>query len=92
LKGSETQVLAISVDDAKTVRDFARDLGASYPLLSDEGKEVSKAYGVLDPGGRVDRRVTFVVDRDGVIRKIDQGMDAVDPSGVVKFCSVLKHK
>ena len=85
-------MLAISVDDPKTVREFAQSLGASYPLLSDEQREVSKAYGVLDPSGRIDRRVTFVVDREGVIRKIDQGMDAIDPSGVVKFCNVLKHK
>ena len=85
-------MLAISVDDHKTVREFADALGASYPLLSDETRDVSKAYGVLDPSGRIDRRVTFVVDREGVIRKVDEGMAAVDPSGVVKFCSGLKHK
>jgi peroxiredoxin Q/BCP len=85
-------VVAISVDDRKTVREFADALGASYPLLSDETREVSKAYGVLDPSGRIDRRVTFVVDREGVIRKVDEGAAAIDPSGVVKFCSVLKRK
>jgi peroxiredoxin Q/BCP len=85
-------VLAISVDDRKTVREFAEALGASYPLLSDETREVSKAYGVLDPSGRIDRRVTFVVDREGVIRKVDEGTAAVDPSGVVKFCNALKRK
>jgi thioredoxin-dependent peroxiredoxin len=85
-------VLAISVDDRKTVREFAEALGASYPLLADETREVSKAYGVLDPSGRIDRRVTFVVDREGVIRKVDEGTAAVDPSGVVKFCNALKRK
>lgn len=84
-------MLAISVDDRKTVREFADALGASYPLLSDETREVSKSYGVLDASGRMDRRVTFVVDREGVIRKVDEGMAAVDPSAVVKFCSVLKR-
>jgi peroxiredoxin len=84
-------VLAISVDDPKTVQKFANSLGASYPLLSDETRKVSEAYGVLDPSG-VDRRVTFVVDREGVIRKVEEGPSAVDPSGVVKFCSVLKRK
>ena len=85
-------MLAISVDDRKTVREFAESLGASYPLLSDDKREVSKAYGVLDPSGRIDRRVTFVVDREGIIRKVDEGTAAIDPSGVVKFCSVLKRK
>ena len=85
-------MVAISVDDRKTVREFAESLGASYPLLSDETRKVSKAYGVLDPSGRVDRRVTFVVDRQGVIRKIEEGIAAVDPNGTVKFCSLLKPK
>ena len=86
MRGHDTQVVAISVDDAKTVREFAQALGASYPVLSDEKREASKAYGVLDPSGRVDRRVTFVVDQGGVIRKIDEGAAAIDPSGVVTFC------
>jgi peroxiredoxin len=86
LRQHATEVLAISVDDAKTVREFAQALGAKYSFLSDEKRDVSKAYGVLDPSGRVDRRVTFVVDREGVIRKIDEGATAMDPSGVVTFC------
>ena len=61
-------------------------------MLADEKREVSKAYGVLDPGGRVARRATFVVDRDGVVRKIDTGSEALDPGGVVQFCSALDSK
>jgi thioredoxin-dependent peroxiredoxin len=83
-------VLAISVDDPKTVHQFAEALGATYPVLSDETRTVTKAYGLLDPGGRVARRVTFVIDRDGIIRKIDEGSAALDPSGVVQFCGLLK--
>jgi peroxiredoxin len=83
-------VIGISVDDPATVRDFAKALGVSYPLLSDEKREVSKAYGVLDPSGRVARRTTFVVDKEGVIRKIDEGAAALDPAGVVAFCQKKK--
>ena len=85
-------MIAISTDDRKTVGEFARALGASYPMLADETRAVSKAYGVLDPGGRVARRVSFVVDRKGIVRKIDGGSEALDPSGVVKFCSLIDHK
>ena len=85
-------MIAISTDDRKTVREFAQALGASYTMLADETREVSKSFGVLDPGGRVARRMTFVVDRQGVIRKIDAGSDALDPAGVVKFCSLVDHK
>jgi peroxiredoxin len=85
-------VVGISVDDAKTVGEFAKALGVSYPLVSDEKREVSKAYGVLDPSGRLAKRTTFVIDRGGVIRKVDEGFAAVDPAGVVTFCSLQKKK
>lgn len=84
--------MAISTDDPKTVREFAAAIGASYPLLADEKREVVKAYGVLDPDGLSARRVTFVIDRLGVVRKIDEGAAALDPSGVVGFCSLLGHE
>lgn len=77
------------MDDRNTVREFARSLGAAYPLLSDETRQVSKAYGVLDPSGEFARRVTFVVDSSGIIRRIDEGADAVDPGGAVTFCKRL---
>lgn len=85
-------MLAISTDDARTIGEFARALGATYPLLSDEQRAAARAYGVLDPGGRVARRATFVIDRAGIIRKIDEGAAALDPSGVVAFCSRLREK
>jgi peroxiredoxin len=80
------------VDDPETVRKFAESIGASYPLLSDATHEVSKAYGVLDPSGRVDRRVTFVVDSSGIIRKVEEGSAAVEPGGVVTFCKRIERK
>ncbi len=90
LKKSDTVVMGVSVDDPKTVAEFAEAIKADYALLSDEQKQVSKSYGVLDPGGRVAQRTTFVVDRDGVVQKIDQGAAALDPAGVITFCSLKK--
>ena len=90
LKKSDTVVMGISVDDAKTVAEFADAIKADYALLSDEKKQVSKDYGVLDPGGRVARRTTFVVDRDGIVQKIDEGAAALDPASVITFCSLKK--
>ena len=37
-------------------------------------------------------RTTFVVDKNGVIQHIDQGKDAIDPSGAGAACSVLEHR
>jgi peroxiredoxin len=90
LRKSDATVLAISVDDPKTVAAFAKDIGADYSLLSDDKREVAALYGVLDPGGQRARRTTFVVDRDGVVQKIDEGSAALDPAGVISFCSLKK--
>ena len=39
-------------------------------LLSDSNHKAARAYGVLLPNGMASR-VTFVIDRDGIIRHVD---------------------
>lgn len=62
-------LLAISVDPVARQREFATTLGTKFPLLSDEARAVSKAYGVLvqSPDGGYASRSTFVVGKDGKI-------------------------
>jgi hypothetical protein len=38
------------------------------------------------------RRTTFVIDANGILQHIDQAADAIDPSGAVGACSLLKKK
>ena len=40
----------------------------------------------------VSNRATFVIDKDGKIANIEEGRDAVDPSGADQACSRLAHK
>ena len=42
-------VAAVSYDSAAILRDFAARKGIHFPLLSDPGKQVAEAYGVLPP-------------------------------------------
>jgi peroxiredoxin Q/BCP len=42
----------------------------NYVLLSDPGHKAAQAYGVLLPNGMASR-VTFVIDRNGIIRHVD---------------------
>ncbi len=63
-----------STDDAEKNRAFAESLDLDYPILSDPGKEVAKAYGVLAPLGLYTHRWTFYIAPDGRIRDIDQGV------------------
>jgi len=85
-------VLGISVDDPEANRKFAQSFGATFPILSDPGKTTAKAYGVLNFTRLFANRVTFVIDKDGVIQHIDQGSGAIDPSGACGACSGLQHK
>lgn len=70
-RGLDARVLGISVDSPWVNVRFARECGVEFPLLSDFNKDVSRAYGVLNPDyfgmkGVADR-AAFVVAGDGTI-------------------------
>lgn len=85
------EVLGISMDDEKTLQAWAKSLNLTYPLLSDAAGKVTEAYGVMMPGQRLAMRVTFVIDKEGKIRYIEQGSSAVDTTGAETACSRLEH-
>jgi len=64
----------------------------TFPLLSDFLRKVSKAYGILDEERGFATRATFVIDKEGIIRNIEQGQSAIDPSGAYQACSLLGGK
>ena len=49
---------------------------------------MAKAYGVLSFTRLFANRVTFVIDKKGVIRHIDEGSDAIDPAGAIHACAL----
>ena len=68
-----------SVDDAETNKKFAESTEADFTLLSDPGKQVANAYGVLAQPTAANpnppqfaRRWTFYIGPDGVIQEIDK--------------------
>lgn len=73
-KENEIVVLGISVDSKESIKDFINDNELNFPLLSDEEKDVSKAYGVLNNIG-LDSRITFIVDKQGNIAEILRDVD-----------------
>ena len=61
-------VLGVSVDSIDSHRSWADELGGlNYPLLSDEDKTLSRAYGVLEDKEGVSLRATFIINPAGVI-------------------------
>jgi len=60
--GAGAEVLGVSVDPPDLHLRWVEELGGiDYPLLSDEAREVTRRYGVLDePSGRA-HRATFIL-------------------------------
>ncbi len=67
-------IFGISVDSKESITEFIKDHNLNFPLLSDESKEVSKSYGVLNAIG-IDSRITFIVDKQGNIANIIRDVD-----------------
>lgn len=80
------QVVGVSVDDVATQRRFKEENQLPFLLLSDPGGKVAKQYGGTVPVFGVANRATFVIDRDGTVKEIVQGSDAIDPTGAVNAC------
>jgi peroxiredoxin Q/BCP len=80
-------VLGISTGDAATLRRFKQETRAPYPLLSDEGGKVAKQYAGLVPVVGFSNRANVVVGKDGKVKEIVEGGDAIDPSAAVNACS-----
>lgn len=89
-------MLAISVDSRFSHKIWQEEElsklvpgGVPFPLLSDPGGVIGRAYGVYDPEGAVDIRGRFLIDPDGVI----QAMEVLAPPvgrNVLEFIRQIK--
>ncbi|HEU5346472.1 MAG TPA: peroxiredoxin, partial [Ktedonobacterales bacterium] len=66
----DAEVIGISSDSQSSHRDFAAKYHLPFPLLSDASGAVRKAYKVPATLGVIPGRVTYVIDKQGVIRRI----------------------
>lgn len=70
----KVQVLGVSVDSRESHEKFARKLKLNFPLLADPTKKITRAYGAL-AFYRLARRMTFIIDPQGKIRRIFKSVD-----------------
>ncbi len=95
---TETQVFGVSVDSVPALKRWSEDLapetkGLTFPLLSDfKQRKTVKDYGIFNEAQGFGMRATFVVDKEGIIRNIEEGNTAIDPSAAFQACSMLKKK
>jgi peroxiredoxin len=81
-------VIAISTDDAKTSAKFKASLEAPYHFVADEDAKLVKLFDVKMPLVSFAKRTTFVVGPGRKILAVQEGGDAIDPSGAVAACSL----
>ena len=98
LEAADTQVLGVSMDSPFDNQNFAQQVGATFPLLSDWDRNVSKEYGLLEHRDiqgvpmTLGRRATFLIGKDGKILEMSVDNAAVDPTQSVTACERTKKK
>ncbi len=70
LRALGAEVIGVSVDSLETQCAFAKSLDATFAMIGDRDKRVSKAFDVLWPIIGKAQRVTFVIDGEGIVRDV----------------------
>ena len=70
LIGMGVKVIGVSTDSVNRQAGFKAKHGLEFPLIADADKEIVKLYGVQQAMVGTAKRVTFLIDRDGIIRHI----------------------
>ena len=96
LKTFDAAYFTASVDTPEKNKDFAKSVGADYPILSDPGGEVARAYGVTGAIQKWASRWTFYIGPDGKILYIDKDVKpathADDVGAKLKELGVAERK
>src|SRR5690606_22503238 len=64
----DARVIGVSRDRLDRHHDFAHTHKLPYPLISDTDGELHKAFGLKRVFGFLPPRVTFVIDKQGIVR------------------------
>jgi len=89
-----TEVFGISLDSYASHAKFRKDLRLPFDLLSDWEREVSRNYGVFNIHEKVANRVTFLIDKKGIIRyKQKSGLNEPrDIREILKIAEVIQNE
>lgn len=94
---ADTAVFGVSLDSPAANAAFAEKNELHFPLLSDMNHKMLTSYGILKTYSVENEdyqwalRANIVIDKQGIIRLIDEGDDAVDPNTALTLCTTL-HK
>ncbi len=71
------EVIGVSSDSVGRHAAFAGKHKLPFTLLSDQGGQVRKLYGVPAVLGLLPGRVTYVIDREGMVRRVFNSMTGI---------------
>ena len=74
IESTDTVLFAISIDSVEYQAKFVKEYNIPYVHLSDTEKNTCKQYAGLNIAG-LGKRSTFVIDKEGLIRKIFRDVD-----------------
>jgi len=69
-KDAGAEVIGVSSQSEESHSIFSLKFNLPFTLLVDEGAEVRKLYGVPSSLGMIPGRVTYVIDKEGIVRNI----------------------
>jgi len=87
IKAKGAAILGVSTQDEGSHQRFTQKYNLNFPLLADTERTVSRAYGAIGEGGLLSmavnalglaRRVTFVIDKNGVIADVIDAPDTAN--------------
>jgi peroxiredoxin Q/BCP len=70
LKAAGAVILGVSADNTQSHKAFAEKYHLPFSILADPDKRIIEAYGVKWPLLGIAKRVTFLIDRQGIVRKV----------------------
>ena len=70
IKAAGAVVLGVSADTSQSHKAFAEKFHLPFSILADPDKRIIEAYGVKMPLLGFAKRVTFLIDRQGIVRKV----------------------
>ena len=85
----QTEIIAISADNALEMNKTTRELGIRYLLISDAKKRIIQRFGVLHPREGIARPATFIIDKNGVVRYVHVGNYPSDRPSVQQVMQAL---
>lgn len=75
-KSANVEVVGVSMDTVESHKKFVAQHNLNFTLLADPTGKIADKFGVRMPGKNMARRVSFLIDKEGVVQHI---VDNPDP-------------